>query len=147
MNTLRHYGQRLGVVLLVVAVAWGFGCGNKGRVPVYPVSGKVLTADKKPAVGAMVTLHPVSATADNGLRPVGRVDADGFFQLTTYMENDGAPAGEYVATVVWPTPKKTPLEPEGPDRLGGKYARPETSPFKLKIEPSPQQELPPLILP
>jgi hypothetical protein len=76
------------------------GCGNPGqtRIAVYPVEGKVLVGGI-PAANAHVTFHP---TADGAPIPVGRTGPDGTFTLTTFTAGDGAPAGEYVVTVVWP---------------------------------------------
>ena len=144
-NVLRKWipgGWILALGILLVA-----GCGGSGRKPVFTVRGKVLTADKKPAAGALVTFHPVAAAPKDTERPSGHVDEQGNYQLTTYLENDGAPAGDYAVTIVWPVPRKTPFEPEGPDRLGGKFARPETSPHMFTVKPRPDQDLPAITLP
>jgi hypothetical protein len=145
---MAHLPQvRVAAALVFVAgVLACAGCGD-GRKPVFTVRGKVLTADKKPAVSALVTFHPATADPKDPARPVGRVDEQGEYKLTTYTEHDGAPAGEYTITVVWPAPKKTPFEPEGPDRLGGRLARPDRSPHKVTVESRPDQEAPTIILP
>ena len=44
--------------------------------------------DGKPAVGAAVALHPIDA--NNGTHPLGQVDANGEFLLTTIRSGDGA---------------------------------------------------------
>src|SRR5262245_11865951 len=87
------------VTVLLVAVA---GCSSGSeRVPVFPVRGQVFY-QSKPAVGAVVILNPQDASLGERLpmRPNGKVEADGSFQITTYETNDGAPAGEYKVTIL-----------------------------------------------
>jgi hypothetical protein len=85
--------------LLLVALV---GCGN-GKPPTLPVTGKVIFAKNKPAVGALVVFHPKEAAREKqiGGKPFGKVDESGNFTLTTYAENDGAPEGEYAVTIDW----------------------------------------------
>jgi hypothetical protein len=101
----------------------GAGCGD-GRRSVYPVSGQVFAGkDKKPAVGAMVVFHPVKEEGQV-YKPNGIVDDNGRFTLTTYVQGDGAPVGEYVVTLEWaPAKKKTGMkDADGPDLLKGAYS-------------------------
>jgi hypothetical protein len=70
------------------------GCGGDNRVAVLPVSGTI-TVEGKPAEGAIVTFSVPGQT----LISVGKTDATGKFQLTTYRANDGAIEGENVVTV------------------------------------------------
>src|SRR5262249_8394021 len=122
------------------------GCGGPKRKAVYPARGKILDAEGKPAVGGTIILHPGSAQAeDSQPKPPAPVDANGDFILTTYLENDGAPAGEYVATIEWRPVPKRPSE-ELPDRLEGKFRSVSDSPFRLTIEAKPN-ELAPIKLP
>lgn len=62
-------------------------------MPTVPVAGK-LTVDDKPFGPALIQLTPEPA---NEKMPVvnGYVKQDGSFQLQTYKEGDGAPAGKY----------------------------------------------------
>ena len=53
----------------------------------------------------------------------------------------------YVITVVWPTPKKTPFDPDGGDQLKGALSRPEKSQHKFTVEKKPDQEVPAITLP
>lgn len=119
-------------------------CSCGGREPVYPVRGKVLDAGGRPAVGALVVFHPVAAGA---ARAVARADADGNFALTTYAEGDGAPAGEYVVTIEWPAARKSPFEPEGPDRLQGRLRDSKTSKIRFRVEKNSDNEVPAIRLP
>jgi hypothetical protein len=125
------------------------GCGSDdGRVDVYPVSGKVLVQDR-PADGAEVVFYPMVAEAD-GVKmpgPAGTTDAGGVFHLRSYEALDGAPAGEFKVTVVWPA--APPPNASGvfqlKDRLGGRYANPQTSKLTATVEPG-GGEIPPFEL-
>jgi len=139
-------GRWRGLLVLAAGLFCVAGCGD-GRKPVYTVRGKVFAADKKPATGATVTFNPTNPDPKDPHKPVGKVDEQGNYTLTTYTEGDGAPAGEYVITVIWQTPKKSPFEGEGGDKLGGKLARPEQSPHKFTVEKKPDQEVPAITLP
>jgi hypothetical protein len=116
-------------------------CGD-GQVKVYPVHGKVVDEKGKPAAGAQVFFHPVSPPGGNVEAVVGTTDDSGVYRLTTYTAGDGAPAGQYVVTVCWYEPKKSPFGPPPKDILCGKYASRETSPFKFAVEPTAGNEMP-----
>lgn len=104
------------------------------RVPVHPVRGK-LFVDGEPAEGAIVVFHTTASSRPKTTNPHGRVQADGSFQLTTYESEDGAPAGDYVITVFWPAPPKSPVDhPDmGPDRLKNRYTNPDTSEIQVTV--------------
>jgi hypothetical protein len=118
---------------------------SSGRKPVYPIQGQVLDANNKPAVGALVVLHPSGDDKDPN-KPRGYVGEDGTFQLTTYSEKDGAPEGTYVATVEWRLPRKSPYDPEGADRLQGRYSNPKKSGISFTVEKGKDNVLPPIQL-
>jgi hypothetical protein len=128
------------VVLLTLLALALAGCSSySGRRQVYPVQGQ-LFIQGQPADGARVVFYLSPGTGSDPQKPVfplGDVAADGSFQLTTYLKNDGAPEGEYAVTVVWPEPRKPGERPdsteERPDRLNGRYAEPENSPFHATI--------------
>jgi hypothetical protein len=109
-----------------------------------------LSVKGQPAAGAIVALHPQGGGDleewHSGF-PRGQVAADGSFELETYDEKDGAPAGDYIVVVTWPE-GSDPGNDEAPtrDKLGGKYAEPTTSPFKVKIEAGPTT-IPPIKIP
>jgi hypothetical protein len=113
------------------------GCSNNGepKVAVVPVTGKLLTAEGKPAVGASVAFH-ADGHGPYAFTPFGTVQADGTFTLTSYATGDGAPPGVYAVVVVWRS--LTPDgEAMGPDRLRGKgYNAQETTPLKATVGPS-----------
>jgi hypothetical protein len=124
----------------VVAVVLS-SCGD-GRVKVYPAHGKVVDEKGKPAAGALVMFHPVSPPGGNVEAVVCTADADGVYRLTTYTAGDGAPAGQYVVTVCWYEPKKSPFGPPPKDLLCGKYASREGSQLKFAVEPTADNEMP-----
>ena len=113
------------------------GCGKSDRLPVYSVTGSV-TAKSKPAAGVQVSFygtddHLKTATAPF---PQAVTESDGSFTLTSYEANDGAPAGNYVVTLVWPSNESEDpeIQDDSVDRLRGKFATPEKSPFAVKVE-------------
>jgi hypothetical protein len=107
---------------------------NKDEVTVYPVSGQVLF-DGKPTPGAIVILHAVGDPDQKRPNPRALVDRDGNFRLTTYRPNDGAPAGDYVATVDWR--KEGRGQRRGaPGLLPAKYGEAAQSPLHVTVAPT-----------
>ena len=73
------------------------GCtdpGTAGRPKLFPSSGTV-TRGGKPVEGATVAFINEKMARN----PTGQTDAQGKFQLGTYGNTDGAPAGDYIVTV------------------------------------------------
>lgn len=130
--------MRIGSILMTVILIGLLcsGCGNaNGKKPVYPARAKV-QFEGRDLPGAFVVLHPVGATDPAEPRPFGVAGADGVVELTTYQQGDGAPAGEYVATVEYRQPPKNdddnPLLK--PNLLATRYSNPATSGLKLQIK-------------
>lgn len=100
----------------------------------FPVRGTLFVGGE-PAAGAFVVFHPASSSEAKTTNPNGRVQADGTFQLTTYESQDGAPANEYVVTIFWPEPPKSPIDHPamGPDRLKNRYTDPATSLIRVSV--------------
>ncbi len=120
--------------LPVAAALLCFSCGpSDSRPTAYPVRGSVFL-DGRPAPGARVILHSLDAGAD-GVRPHGRVEADGSFRLSTYRAFDGAPAGRYAVTVYWRLPNPDDDEEEGPQLLPGRYLSPVSSGLEAVVKP------------
>jgi hypothetical protein len=115
------------------------GCGARGQKPVYPAKGRVLYGGK-PLPQAFVVLHPVGDDDKRAVRPSALADNEGVFVLGSCGKGDGAPAGDYIATVEW-----RPLvgeEPEpGPNRLHPRYSKAATSDLRVRIEPGPNDQL------
>lgn len=125
-----------GVALAAVGVS---ACGSAdGRKPTFPVTGRVVLADGKPAQHATVVLHPVGESGAGAVKPHGKVAPDGSFRLTTYEGDDGAPAGEYRVTVeLWLASGRPD---EGPsNRLSPKYAKAETSGLTATVNAGPTE--------
>jgi hypothetical protein len=127
------------LALILVVAALG-GCS--GKKATYPVQGKVLDDDDNPAAGALVVFHPAEGDDSDPLKPSGRVDDNGEYRLNTYAKSDGAPAGEYSITVVWPKPKKGPLDHEGADQLNGAYANVDHPLAHFTVEKGKDNEVP-----
>jgi hypothetical protein len=111
-----HRHRRPFRILLGLVLTVG-GCGGGSDGPaIHPVSGKVLV-DGKPAAKVLITFH-ASPGSTNQARPFAETDADGSFRPSTQLTGDGAPAGEYTLTIVWPEIKIDQGEEiSGPDRL------------------------------
>jgi hypothetical protein len=113
-----------------------------GRVPIYPVKGKVAVKGEV-TVGALVVLYRTQPVGEKDLRPSAKIGQDGTFSLTTYVANDGAPAGLYTATIQW-----NKLVKKGQDYSAGanvvpkQYAARETSPWKINVESKPNELAP-----
>jgi hypothetical protein len=119
---------------LVFAILVFAGC-SKANDGLVPVTGQVVV-DGKPAVGAAIVFHPVDG--GNGTHPLGQVDSNGDFQLTTIRSGDGAAPGEYKVTLTWyvSAPRKKSLEgEESPARnlIPDRYARSETTPLSATV--------------
>jgi hypothetical protein len=127
------------------------GCGD-GRIATYPVSGSV-TIDGQPGDGAMVVFVPTSTAAEaERKRPFGIANGQGQFTLTTFEQEDGAPAGEYKVLIQWPATRQQADDQRtgrrgalGPDRLRGKYFNLEMSTLTATVEEE-TNELPPFEL-
>jgi hypothetical protein len=133
-------------IFLFLLLLLSIGCGSSSRSAVHPTSGQVLVGGK-PATHARIVLHPVSETGTDLLRPTGTIGPDGSFRLTSYAQDDGAPAGEYAVTITWflAVPKKGTDETETRNFLPVRYARPETSRLRATIQPG-SNELPAFLL-
>lgn len=131
-----------GALVMVLGL---IGCSG-GPKPAFPVSGKVVDAEGKAARGAMIVFHPTPEETDP-TKPVARVDERGEFKLTTYAEGDGAPAGDYAVTIIWPTPRKSPFEQEGPDQLNGDYANARSPKIRFTVQKTQENRVPEIQLP
>jgi hypothetical protein len=127
----------LAVCLLALSLT---SCGSK-EPPVYEVRGQILF-NGKPVPHAFVALHPLDATQPGSVHPSATTDENGCFILSSYHAEDGAPPGEYVATVVWRKPKQ--LDPDasvqGPNLLPARYSKPATSDLRVIVKPGSNEE-------
>jgi hypothetical protein len=136
------------VALCCVGLASCTGTRGPKKKVCYPVTGQ-LTVSGKPAAGATVILRP-RENADTPEWAIGfphaNVKEDGSFEVGTYTDNDGAPAGGYLVLVTWNINESQNEEAPSKDRLNGKYADPSTSKLTAKVDAGPTQ-LPPIQLP
>ncbi len=101
----------------------------------FPVTGK-LKLDGKPLAGATITFHTFNKETEKFTQVCdGLTDETGKFTVTTYTKFDGAPAGEFVVTVVR-TAKGGYYDGEIPEKsqLAERYATPGKSPIKVTIK-------------
>ncbi len=128
-----------------------FGCGDSGMTPeerlallvpdakqTVPVSGQVLV-DGQPVKDLWVYLIPKGTTVAKGQQPESRAltDDSGNFRISTYMDGDGAPQGDYVLCVEWLKFRQTGGQWIGPDRLGKRYSDSAKSQFSVTVTDQP----------
>jgi len=77
-----------GLLMLVV------GCGDD-RLKTYPVSGTVLY-NGQPLAGVEIAFHALDPVKSGvSYPPHAKTDSQGKFKLTSYVADDGCPAGEF----------------------------------------------------
>lgn len=110
------------------------GCSSEGRPKTAPVSGRVLV-NGQAAEGASLSFHPTGAASERSVPSTAKSRADGTFDVSSFMPNDGMAPGEYVVTVSWPERYAKIGEQEYPvgDRLNGAYANKEQTPLRVTI--------------
>jgi len=126
-------------MLFAAASLVSIGCRQPSQQEIYPVEG-ILTVNGAPAANASLGFHPLDRGA-SARCPVGRTDIHGRFHLTTHSYCDGAPAGEYAVTIVWPDESSMVDECNCPDplqhdRLNGLYANAEQTEIRVTVERS-----------
>jgi hypothetical protein len=90
------------LTLALFSIATLSGCGSSDQFGTFSAEGTV-TLNGKPLSDAHVWLMPKQKNyleAELVVRPQGRTGRDGKFVLTTYLQDDGAPEGEYDAIVL-----------------------------------------------
>lgn len=141
----KHF-TALSVLVASLVMLGAVGCGEpSAEAPIYPARGTA-TYRNKPLAGAIVALHPTGGALQVDARPSATVQPDGSFRLTTYNSSDGAPEGEYVATLHWfrPVNKNGEVLP-GPNVLPKKYGSADSSGIRVRIVAG-SNELPPIHL-
>jgi hypothetical protein len=136
MNTLI---PTKGALAMITAAMLTTGCSGASpdRVPVIPVEGAV-TFEGKPTAGAMIVLHAKSGPRSNVPTPRAQVAKDGTFRFTTYEAGDGAPPGEYIATIAWYKLVGQGNDVQaGPNVLPPKYNSPTTSKWEVRVAEQP----------
>lgn len=128
--------SRCGLGAFAILAGLALGCSD--RLKTYPVSGEIYV-DNKPADGCVIYLIPTSGLPANAPRPFAKSEKDGSFTLSSYLANDGAPAGQYTVIFQWPEPSAGVFASgfDGKDQLGGAYYEKEQSKFQVTIEKKP----------
>ena len=141
-TSLRAGGLLLAAGALVTLAS---GCGGHKGPRLYPVKG-VVRINGEPAKGVNVMFTPVAPPEGGAtpLSPAAVTGEDGSFRLMSFKPGDGAPAGEYRVTVIYPMHRYN-KHLSGIDRLKGKFANPKTSGLTAKVEPK-RNDLPPFDL-
>lgn len=106
----QFYRGRDGIVLAVglSCVFFAASCGGpkipqiQGKLPVFPVKGSI-QMNGKPLANATLMFVPTKPFPEGSsqLLPRARSKDDGTFEVSTYADNDGAPAGTYRVAVTW----------------------------------------------
>lgn len=90
------------LALSLVMIAFITGCESSDQFETFKAEGNV-TLNGKPLADAHVWLVPREKPHQDAIvvvRPQGRTGQDGKFVLTTYLQNDGAPEGQYDAIIL-----------------------------------------------
>lgn len=87
-----HWFASFAVLCLSVAIV---GCSD-GRLPTFPVSGKVTFPDGSPVRVGTIELK----SRLHGIHARGEINANGEFTLSTYTPGDGAVAGTHDCVLV-----------------------------------------------
>jgi hypothetical protein len=140
MPSHRPFFPRRGLSLLFLILC-GLSCAKRDEL--NPVQGKVLYKGQ-PLKGALVTFHAKGADELTTIRPVGLTKDDGAFTLMS-GEKNGAPAGDYVITIICSEMPKTSGKAistggiDTQDRLQGAYAERAASKITATIKAGPNQ--------
>jgi hypothetical protein len=138
----RRVSHRIVLGAALVPVLLASGCSEKWA-EVFPVAGSVKFDGKAP-VGAQIVLHPVNPASPEAVAPTGKVKSDGSFQITSYQAGDGAPPGDYVATIQWFQVDKDGIV--GANVIPKEYSTPTTSPIKVTVNAGGPTQLEPITI-
>jgi hypothetical protein len=146
-KTMNTAAWRLAILIAGITLASCSQTSGPPKKVCYPVKGE-LTVKGQPAAGALVIFQPPGANSAEWSAgyPRATVAADGTFEVGTYADNDGAPAGDYNLAITWMIPNPQDEEAAGTDRLQGRYADAATSKLTIKVEAAATQ-LAPIRLP
>ena len=81
-------------------------------------------------------LHPVNQPGAPRFPPRGKTDKDGVFVVGSRLSNDGACAGDYDVTLIWPEEQdpKNPAENTPPARLKKRYDDVKHAPWRIHVK-------------
>ena len=131
--------------LLLAPSLWGCGKQKQPWETVYPAKG-VVTFKGVPVADAEIALFPADDSMPDTVRPRAKTSEDGEFIVWTYQEGDGAPAGNYKATVVHHKVEITKdVAVTKPNDLPAKYSKLQTTDLVVEIGEG-ETEIPPFEL-
>jgi hypothetical protein len=86
----------------------------------------------------MIVLHPKNPARADVPTPRALVRNDGTFRVNTYEAGDGAPPGDYIATIAWYklVGQRGDVQ-AGPNVLPHKYSNPKSSPWVIRVAEQP----------
>lgn len=124
----------LGTTLLMLVVISGCGKSKPAWERVHAASGTLKFAGQ-PIEGAMLVFYPKDSSVPESVRPIGRTDASGNFDIGTYNVDDGIPEGDFDVTVTWNPLVDVGAGPSpGPNRLPVRYSNRATSQLVVHID-------------
>ncbi|HEV3259890.1 MAG TPA: hypothetical protein VG013_23685 [Gemmataceae bacterium] len=109
----------------------------------YPVKGRVLIRGKA-ATGALVVFYPVDKADGKSPSASGTCDEEGWFNLSTYEQGDGAPAGDYQVAITSGKGfgRQVLKKSAKPQRIGDGYKDPKTSRIRAHVEEKENELVP-----
>lgn len=103
------------------------------QLPTFKVTGSVTIDDEIPNPPVQLVCHPKDKP-DSIKLPSCFSKEDGTFEMVTYRDGDGAPAGEYVITATWKEYDLMKREYKEQDKLKGRYNNPNASQIELTVD-------------
>lgn len=129
-------------LLALAALCLAFSsCGEEqSRKETFPVTGEVYV-DGQPAADLAVRCIDVKGLdKEQPTTSSAFTDEKGRFEISTYEQADGVPAGEYVLTFQWGQ-RSTMTRAYSGDKLKGRYADAKTSEHRFTVEQGKPTEL------
>lgn len=129
-----HFASVIFVMCSLLLVSF-FGCAP-AKDPwevTYPASGTV-TFKGRPVVDAELAFFPEDPSVPESVRPKAKSTEGGKFEVWTYAQGDGAPAGSYKVTIVHheiAVSKDTIVAK--PNDLPAKFSKRDTTDIKVNI--------------
>ncbi len=146
-NHCRYPNLTLSILLFSGLVSFGcLGCAKDlpqgpPRKPTFPVTGLVLV-DGQPVEILEISCHDVKRIGtDDSVIVTAYTDAQGKFELASYVAGDGVPEGDYVLTFLWGEMNILSRSYGGPDKLKDRYKSPQESKVKFTAKKGTPIEL------
>lgn len=133
--------QSLGLVAFALfLLSFSGGCG---RIPVYPVRGKITFEGQPMKGGGSISFMPMNDQP--GKAAGGEISSDGSYVLMTHRPGDGSMTGQFRVVIAQVTENEPERSPDGSapkksqslpkeDRIPTIYADPQNSPLTATVE-------------